>query len=191
MRTNNGKSKAMYGISRIDDYVHRTHAWRVSLCRRGKRLVKNFPDKKYGSQAKALVQAKAHRDQLVLENPPISRKEFSSSKRRNNKTGITGVYTYAKSFELRDGTIKESWYWEANWPTERGESEHQSFAVNQYGEEVARQMAIRARERGMRQLSGVFWASERGEVAAAETAAGKQQSASASKTSRNAARRVA
>ena len=52
MRPNNTKTRAMYGISRIDDYVHRTHAWRVSLCRRGKRLVKNFPDKKHGGKNK-------------------------------------------------------------------------------------------------------------------------------------------
>lgn len=175
MRPNNGKSKVMYGISRIDDYVHRTHAWRVSLCRRGKRLVKNFPDKKHGGKAKALASAKEYRDKLLLQYPPISRKEFSSARRRNNKTGITGVYKYAKRFELRDGTIRESWYWEANWPTERGESAHESFAVNQYGEAVARQMAIRARERGMRALKGVFWASERGEVSEESKPAAKSR----------------
>ncbi len=164
MRPNNTKTRAMYGISRIDDYVHRTHAWRVSLCRRGKRLVKNFPDKKHGGKNKALALAKEYRDKLLVQFPPLSRKEFSAAPRRNNKTGITGVYTYAKRFELRDGTIKETWYWEANWPTERGQSAHESFSVNEYGDEVARQMAIRARERGMRALSGVFWASERGET---------------------------
>ena len=42
------KTTAMYGISRIDDDSDRTHAWRVSLRRRGKALVKNFADKKYG-----------------------------------------------------------------------------------------------------------------------------------------------
>lgn len=164
MRPNNTKTRAMYGISRIDDYVHRTHAWRVSLCRRGKRLVKNFPDKKHGGKNKALTLAKEYRDKLLVQFPPLSRKEFSAAPRRNNKTGITGVYTYAKRFVLRDGTIKETWYWEANWPTERGQSAHESFSVNEYGDEVARQMAIRARERGMRALSGVFWASERGET---------------------------
>lgn len=176
MRPNNTKTRAMYGISRIDDYVHRTHAWRVSLCRRGKRLVKNFPDKKHGGKSKALKLAKEYRDKLLVQFPPLSRKEFSAAPRRNNKTGITGVYTYAKRFELRDGTIKESWYWEANWPTERGESAHESFSVNEYGDEVARQMAIRARERGMRALSGVFWASERGETEEADAKPARQKS---------------
>jgi len=154
----------MYGISRIDDYVHRSHAWRVSLCRQGKKLVKNFSDKKLGGKAKALKAAKVYRDELLITHPPMSRKEFATKKRRNNKSGITGVYTYAKRFQLRDGSYNETWYWEANWPTERGESMHESFSVREYGDAVARQMAIRARERGLRNLKGVFWASERGEV---------------------------
>ena len=181
MRPNNGRSQVMYGISRIDDLVHRTHAWRVSLSRQGRRLVKNFPDKKHGGKAKALKQAKVYRDELLLKNPPMSRKDFANKKRRNNKSGITGVYTYAKRFQLRDGSCNETWYWEANWPTERGESMHESFSVKQYGEEVARQMAIRARERGLRALKGVFWASERGEVDRSDSTVAAVASNSASR----------
>jgi len=173
MRPNNGRSQAMYGISRIDDLVHRTHAWRVSLCRQGKRFVKNFPDKRNGGKARALQLAKIYRDELLLKYPPLSRKEFSNKKRRNNKTGITGVYTYAKRFQLSNGSYRETWYWEAHWPTERGESERESFSVKQYGEAVARQMAIRARERGLRSLQGVFWASERGDVDRTESTTAK------------------
>jgi len=169
MSKNNGRSKAMYGISRIDDIAHRTYAWRVSLTRRGKKLVKNFPDKRWGGKAKALRAAKAHRDELLLAYPPLTRREFSKAKRRNNTSGITGVYTYAKRFTLRNGTEKETWYWEAHWPTESGESAHEAFSVNRYGEAMARQMAIRARERGLRALSGVFWASERGNIEPAVT----------------------
>jgi hypothetical protein len=169
MRRNNGKSKAMYGISRIDDDTYRTHAWRVSLCRRGKRHVKNFADKKLGGKGRALKEAKLYRDTLLRKHPPLSRKEFCSTLRSNNKSGITGVYTYAKSFTLRDGTVKESWYWEAHWPTDEGEHAHQAFPVNEFGEETARQLAIRARKRAMRRLDGVFWASGRG-VVQSETA---------------------
>ena len=162
MRANNGKSKAMYGISRIDDDIYHTHAWRVSLCRRGKRHVKNFADKKWGGKGRALEHAKQYRDALVHKYPPLSRKEFCSILRSNNKSGITGVYKYAKSFALKNGTIKENWYWEANWPTQESESAHVAFSVNTYGEEFARQLAIRARQRGMRGLDGYFWASARG-----------------------------
>ena len=157
------RSPAMYGISRIDDDAHNTHAWRVSLRRRGKSLVKNFPDKKYGGKRDALAAAKKYRDQLLEQYPPLTRKEFASVRRRNNKTGITGVYRYAKKYRLADGQEKERWYWEAHWPTESGQHESVNYSVNNYGEELARRLAIRARERGMSQVQGVFWASERGE----------------------------
>src|SRR5210317_1996969 len=120
MKRNNGKSKAMYGISRIDDDVYRTHAWRVSLCRRGKRHVKNFADKKCGGKGRALIKAKEYRDTLLRKHLPLSRKEFCTILCSNNKSGVTGVYKYAKSFTLKNGSVKESWYWEAHWPTEQG-----------------------------------------------------------------------
>ena len=154
---------ARYGISRIDDDIHRTHAWRVSLRRQGKAHVKNFPDKKHGGIREALRAARAHRDQLLKKHPPTTRKEFSDARRRNNRSGISGVYRYAKNYRLADGREKESWYWEAHWPTTTGQAESVNFSVNRYGEDLARRLAIRARERGLKQVEGIFWASDRAE----------------------------
>lgn len=154
----------MYGISRIDNDQHSTHAWRVSLIRRGKCLVKNFPDKKLDGADKALQKAKDYRDQLLIEHPPISRKEFCNAKRRNNKTGITGVYKYRKTYQLKDGSIKETWYWEANWPDAEGKSVTKSYSVKRFGEPLAKQMAMRARESGLQTIEGTFWAAARGDV---------------------------
>jgi len=164
-----GAAENMYGISRIDDEQCNSHAWRVSLCRHGKRLVKNFPDKKHGSRNSALFKATEFRDQLLLKYPPISRKEFCNAKRRNNKTGITGVYKYRKNYQLKDGSTREIWYWEANWPNAVGKSMSKSFSIKRYGEELAKQMAISARVAGMKNVEGTFWAAERGEVATVET----------------------
>ncbi len=157
MRTR--KKTSMYGISRIDDGVHRTHAWRVSLRRRGELFVKNFPDKKWGGKGKALRYAKQYRDELVTRHTPITRQEFASILRANNRTGITGVYRYAKRYQLKDGTLKEIWYWEANWPLKEGGSAKVSYSVKKYGEKVAKHMAIQAREEGMKKLEGFFWPS--------------------------------
>lgn len=162
MRRNNGKTSVMYGISRIDDDIYYTHAWRVSLCRYGKRYVKNFPDRKCGGKVKALELARRYRDELLIKLPPISRKEFCLVLRSNNNSGITGVCKYAKPYLLSDGTVRKNWYWEASWPNDRGEGVSECFSVKEYGEEVARQMAIRARERGLHGVVGHFWASERG-----------------------------
>lgn len=153
-----------YGISRIDDEKHRTFAWRVSLRRHGRQLVRNFPDKKYGGKMRALHRAKEYRDELVRKYPPITRKEMCKIRRSNNTSGITGVCTYSKSYERRDGSIKENWYWEATWPNERGESVKKIFSVNSYGPELARQMAINARRRGIEDIKGVFWRSEPGDL---------------------------
>jgi hypothetical protein len=156
------KTTAMYGISRIDDDIHRTHAWRVSLRRRGKALVRNFADKKYGGKGRALAAAKAYRDELLERYPPLTRREFASIPRRHNRSGVTGVYRYAKKYTLADGKERESWYWEAHWPTETGQFMRVNFSVNQYGENLARRLAIWARDQGLAQIEGVFWASERG-----------------------------
>jgi hypothetical protein len=164
MRRNSGRSRARYGISRIDNETYRTHAWRVSLCRRGKRYVKNFADKKCGGKVRALESAKQYRDFLLRKYPPLSRKEFCSALRSNNRSGITGVYRYAKSYTLKNGTIKQSWYWEATWPIGKSEQAHVAFPVNTYGEETARQLALGARENALVGIDGAYWASERGSV---------------------------
>jgi hypothetical protein len=100
MKQNNGTGRAMYGISRIDDERHRTHAWRVKLVRRGKQLVKNFPDKQWGGKRKALIQAKEYRDQIIKKYPPLTRKEFCTTLRSNNKSGISGVVTTKVAFPV-------------------------------------------------------------------------------------------
>jgi hypothetical protein len=164
MSVSKDKAAQMYGITRIDDEKYRTHAWRVSLSRHKKMHVKNFSDKKCGDRDAALRQAIQHRDMLVKKYPPISRKEICKVKRSNNKTGITGVYKYAKPYILSDGEVRENWYWEANWPDAEGESVCKSFSINKYGDEIAKQKAIRARKKGVQNIEGVFWASKRGEL---------------------------
>ena len=161
-RANNNKSKVMYGISRIDTNRFRTHAWRVKLVRRGNIHIKNFPDKQWRGKNNALEQAKVFRDALLAKHPPLSRQEFCSILRSNNQSGIPGVYRYAKSFKLKNGKIKESWYWEASWPIGKSKQSHLSFPVNQHGEAKAKRLAIRARKKALKALDGHFWASARG-----------------------------
>jgi hypothetical protein len=161
-RRNNNKSKALYGISRIDDDPSRSHALRFKLVRRGEIFVENFPDKSWGGKQKALMAAKQHRDKFLADNPPISRKEVCSIIGRNNTSGIAGVYRYAKSYTLKSGKLKKSWYWEATWPVGKSRQDHIAFAVNEHGETKARKLAISARKKTLRAVEGVYWASARG-----------------------------
>lgn len=159
------RSKTLYGISRIDDPVYRTYAWRVSLRRQNKMIVKNFTDKRHGGKGKALAAAKAFRDEILEQYPPTTRQQFCSTLRRHNTSGIPGVYRYAKPYTLADGKERKLWYWETTWPTQEGESAKATFSVKQYGEEKAKQLAIAAREAGIKKLKGVYWASKRGAAA--------------------------
>jgi hypothetical protein len=160
-----GKSTdEMYGISRIDSEGSRTHAWRVSLQRQGTMHIKNFPDKKHTSKDCALILAKQFRDKILIAYPPTSRQQFCIAIRKNNQTGISGVCTYAKKYQLSDGSVKESHYWAANWPDQHRRSISRNFSVNTYGNDIARQLAIRARAEGLSNVNGVFWASERGVI---------------------------
>lgn len=147
----------MYGISRIEDEQYRTRAWRVSLRRHGIMHVRNFADKKCGGKQKALRLARAYRDEVMRKNPPLSRKEYSSIRRRNNRTGVVGVCRYSKRYTLKDGTERYSWYWEAVWPTIPGSSEVVRFSVNRFGEAGAFHRACAARLRGFKRIEGVFW----------------------------------
>jgi hypothetical protein len=154
----------MYGISRIDDPAYRTHAWRVSLRRRGRMHVRNFADKKCGGKRKALLLARRYRDELLVKYPPLTRKEFSNIMRTNNQTGVVGVCRFASGYRLKNGAMRYSWYWEAVWPTTPGKNETLRFSVNKFGEKGAFNRAKAARARGFKNVEGVFWAAQRGVV---------------------------
>jgi len=148
----------MYGITRVDDETHRTHAWRVSLRRRRKMHVKNFPDIKYGGRRKALRLAQRYRDEVVRQYSPLSRREFSNIMRRNNQSGVVGVNRRATGYRLKNGRMRYSCFWDAIWPTKLGECETAHFGVNKYGEKGAFERACAARVRGLKRVRGFFWA---------------------------------
>jgi len=152
---------SMYGISRISDPVLRSQAWRVSLRRRGKRLVKNFPDKKCGGEHEALNLAKRYRDQLLVQYPPLSRAEFAKSPRRNNTSGTTGVSFVISRYRLKNGEERRSFYWEAIWPTSPGHHINKRFSVSTYGYDGAFELACEARRLGLQAVEGIYWRSER------------------------------
>jgi hypothetical protein len=176
---------AHYGISRIDDPVHRGKGWRVSLRRRGTLFVRNFPDLKYGGRNRALTAAKEYRDDIVRQNPPITRVEFAETLRRNNTSGVPGVSLIRYHYPLADGSKRQAAYWEAIWPTLPGRSERLRFSVSRHGNRRAFELACAARRAGLHNVEGVFWASARGETPPEPQKSGR----SAPRSSSNHARR--
>jgi hypothetical protein len=107
--------RALYGITRVDHEPSRTHAWRVTIQRQGKIHVGHFSDGVHGGKQKALAAAKAFRDAIVARHPPLSRKDYCSILRRNNRSGYAGVSFHAEVVETEKGTVERR-LWIAHCP---------------------------------------------------------------------------
>src|SRR5262245_10740161 len=92
--------RPMYGITRVDHERSRPHAWRVTSQRRGKIHVGHFSDGVYGGRQKALAAAKKYRDKLVTKNPPLSRRQYCSILRKNNRSGFAGVSYHSEVIKI-------------------------------------------------------------------------------------------
>ena len=94
-------------------------------------------------------------------NFAITGNVFFNIIRNNSKIEEGNCY---QNYILSDGEVRENWYWEASWPDAEGESVCKSFSIKKYGDEIAKHKAIRARNNGVKNIEGVFWASKRGEL---------------------------
>lgn len=143
--------KPHYGIHRVDNARNHTHAWIVTLQRRNKIWCKYFSDGKYGSKPKALEAAKTFRDTTLDANPPMSRAEYASIRRRNNKSGVVGVCRHVAT-EIQNGRKVKAPYWIAFWPLEDKRVGRAKYAVSRHGEDKAFKMAVAARKKALKGL---------------------------------------
>lgn len=142
-------------IQRVDN---RHHAWKVAVRRMNQYLHQYFTDSAHGGTAQALAAAMAWRDKTVAELTDVDyavwRREWM---RPTNKSGIVGVTRGIILKKRGKRTVKLA-HWQAYWQNANGKRSTRSFSVNKYGEQEAKQMAISARENGMkdvvRQLQG-------------------------------------
>lgn len=147
--------RALYGITRVDHEPSRTHAWRVTIQRQGKVHVGHFSDGVYGGKNKALAAAKGFRDKLVASHPPLSRKDYCSILRRNNRSGYAGVSYHAELVPTDKGPVERR-FWIARCPMEPWRSKLLKFSVAKYGAEGAFRRAVKARKDALARLSGTF-----------------------------------
>ncbi len=150
------KRTPIYGITRVDNEVSRTHGWLVTIQRRSRIFRRQFSDGVHGGKARALVAAKAFRDAVVAQHPPLSRREHAEIRKKNNKSGVVGVCRYCAS-ETRDRAPHERrWFWVASWVQPDGRAKRVKFSANKYGEEGAFKMAVKARRSAIRKMEGDF-----------------------------------
>lgn len=139
----------MKQIYRIDDDRSRTHSWVVTVQRRGKIYNRHFTDTVYGGKRHALAAAKIYRDYLVAHLRPFTRAERCMIKRKNNRSGVSGV-TRIDLWEKNRGRRYHRRYWLAQWPTGKGKAIKKKFSIKRFGEQNAFQRAIRARRKALK-----------------------------------------
>jgi len=147
---------SVYGISRVDNEVSRTHGWLVTIQRRGVIYRKHFSDGVFGGKQKSFNAAKGYRDEVIENFPPFSMREYSNIVKKNNRSGVVGVCRYCAS-ETRDmPEEKQRWFWVASWPLPDGRRKRVKFSVKKYGEDGAFKMALKARKDALKKLEGEF-----------------------------------
>lgn len=141
----------LIGIIRVDHHPSRTHAWVVTIQRRNRIHTGHFSDGVCGGKEAALEAAVRYRDYLVRSLPPLSRRALCSIKKKNNRSGTSGV-TRIEQYETIGDRKRLRIYWVAQWPTGNGRAKQKKFSVRVYGERGAYLLAMRARKQGLQSL---------------------------------------
>jgi hypothetical protein len=148
--TSPASQNPMRYIQRIDN-AH--HTWKVALRRKNKMMHKYFTDEVYGGTAQALIAAIAWRDETEAKHATASYAIWRRERMPpTNTTGIVGVYR-GMNEKKRAGRISKFYYWQGHWTGVDGKRNCRTFSINKYGEEAAKELAIRARREGLAQLA--------------------------------------
>ncbi len=100
----------------------------MTVQRRGVIYHRHFADLVYGGKKKALDAAKVYRDKLIASLKPLTRPEHCMIKKKNNRSGISGV-TRIDAKETDRGKIRRRQYWLAQWPIGQGKAKMKKFSV--------------------------------------------------------------
>lgn len=132
---------AMEGIVRIENAT--TGRWIVRFRRNRQPYIGHFADSRFGGKRAALKAAKVWRDERLRDTQPMSKQEYVSFIRRNNTSGITGVYRVKMVKTRKSGRRIAHWNWIALSPTKPVRA--RSFSIAKYGEQSAFDHAVAAR----------------------------------------------
>lgn len=101
------------------------------------------------TEADARAAAVRRWKEIRKSKPVISRVAFADIERRKSRTGIVGV---RRTTQIVKG--HEYDFWEAWWSDRRHNRRSKRFSVNKYGEDEAKERAVRARRKGLAELEG-------------------------------------
>jgi hypothetical protein len=106
-----------------------------------------FSDRSFGGKENALVVARMYRDARLKQLGPKVLMRRIGRKDPRNSSGIVGV---SRTAVKANG--KEYACWSAQWPLLGGKHRIRRFSVLKFGEERAKQLAIKARKEGLNSL---------------------------------------
>ncbi|WP_107130369.1 AP2/ERF family transcription factor [Paracidovorax avenae] len=135
-----------YGIIRSQDKRKGTTSWLVRLRRDGRRVgTRYFYHHHYDSPEAALAAARAYRNALLEMYPPLDSREHRRRLSQLNTSGVAGV--------SRDRG--RTGYWIASTKLPDGVVLLKRFSVKKHGENAAKELAIRERERQLQHVDNV------------------------------------
>lgn len=139
-------------ITRIDVAVpqrKRFAGWEVRLQRRGDKVQKFFNDRRFGGKRLALKAAQLFRNELESKLKPLSVADRAQSPSVRNQSGTVGVRRHHQ-VDHRGEYEYHYYYWVAQWTDGLGHRKTKSFSVEEHGEKKAKQLAIAARNNGVK-----------------------------------------
>lgn len=155
------------GICRVDQSHKHHHGFFVRLQRDRAIHSAFFSDRQHGSRAKALAAARRHYRvmKIKLGEPQLkSRRNWAEIPRRIGRSGIYGVQRFVDRRGRRPVVV-----WKATWSPRPYVVKRTQFSVRKHGALRAKQLAIRARRRGLRQQPRVNRRAQVAGVLAAHT----------------------
>jgi hypothetical protein len=124
--------------------------WEVRIQRQGTKHCRFFADRQWGGNRAALKEAKKYRDELEQQLKRYTVKKLAESPSARNTSGVVGV---RKTWQTIESNGYEFTYefWVAQWIDGLGRRKTRSFSIAKYGNEVAYQLALAARRKGVHQ----------------------------------------
>jgi hypothetical protein len=129
-------------IRRVDLREKQLTGFHVRAWHEGQRIQRFFSDRKFGGKSQALQIAQAFAAQLG-EGSEFRNLLRRLMPRKNSRSGTPGVARYERAEGKRA-------YWLAYWD-ESGRKVNKKFSVSVYGEERARELAHKARQKATKE----------------------------------------
>jgi len=133
-----------HGIARIELPSVGSHGWQVRLQCRGEKVSRFFSDRTHGGMMASLLAARQWRDEQREFWSSVQRPRVCQASPRN-ASGVVGVSRVI--VRAQSGAIYH--FWQATWCPASGQRQSVKFSIKKYGDAVAYQLAIEARQSGV------------------------------------------